>query len=485
MSLNHREIALILSELPLQGSHIQDVRQPDFRSLVLELHRPGETRTLFFNLSAGGSRLHALSRKPPKPKVTQRFAEFLRARIRGGRIVEARQVPDDRTVLLVILRGGEETRLWVRLWGAASNIIAADGDGLILDAYFRRPGRGEESGGRLPPVPRGDGPPEALPGADSGTPPMPGDPGREYPVRPHPPEKSFNAFIEEWYRDKEDEARRRSLQALLEARFNAWEAKLHGALKGLELRRNEYSGLEKFLRYGDLITANLHRIGKGDLWLEVEDYGDGGTEVQVKLDPAASPQQNAEAYYRRYKKAKSGLRIVEEDILRLGRELRSLEDLRRNLARESDLQKLEEAAREEKPEKGKAGDRALPPGLQFHSQGFRILVGRTAAENDELLRRHVRGNDFWLHTRDHAGGYVFITHKPGKSVPLETLLDAGNLAVFYSKARSSGKAELYYTRVKHLRRARGGKTGTVLPTHEKNLSVRMDRARLERLQNER
>jgi len=176
---------------------------------------------------------------------------------------------------------------------------------------------------------------------------------------------------------------------------------------------------------------------------------------------------------------------VEEDILRLGRELRSLEDLRRNLARESDLQKLEEAAREEKPEKGKAGDRALPPGLQFHSQGFRILVGRTAAENDELLRRHVRGNDFWLHTRDHAGGYVFITHKPGKSVPLETLLDAGNLAVFYSKARSSGKAELYYTRVKHLRRARGGKTGTVLPTHEKNLSVRMDRARLERLQNER
>ncbi len=72
-----------------------------------------------------------------------------------------------------------------------------------------------------------------------------------------------------------------------------------------------------------------------------------------------------------------------------------------------------------------------------------------------------------LHTRDYPGGYVFIRNQPGKSVPLEVLLDAGNLALFYSKARQSGKGDLYYTQVKYLRRAKDGPTGLVLPTQEK------------------
>ena len=109
-------------------------------------------------------------------------------------------------------------------------------------------------------------------------------------------------------------------------------------------------------------------------------------------------------------------------------------------------------------------------------------MGRTARENDALLRRHVKGNDYWLHTRDFPGGYVFIRSLSGKSVPLEVLLDAGNLALFYSKGRTGGKGELYYTQVKYLRRAKDGKTGLVLPTQEKNLSIVLDRKRLDRLQ---
>ncbi|MPN52190.1 hypothetical protein SDC9_199846 [bioreactor metagenome] len=68
-----------------------------------------------------------------------------------------------------------------------------------------------------------------------------------------------------------------------------------------------------------------------------------------------------------------------------------------------------------------------------------------------------------------------------KSVPLDVLLDAANLALVFSKAKSQGKADLYYTQVKHLRRPKGGKTGLVLPTQEKNLSVVLDESRLARL----
>jgi predicted ribosome quality control (RQC) complex YloA/Tae2 family protein len=121
------------------------------------------------------------------------------------------------------------------------------------------------------------------------------------------------------------------------------------------------------------------------------------------------------------------------------------------------------------------------PGLQFHSGPFLILVGRNARENDELLRRWTKGNDLWLHTRDYAGGFIFVKNIPGKSVPLETLLDAANLALHFSKGRRAGKADLYYTQVKHLRRARGGRKGLVLPTHEKNIAVALDESRLDRL----
>ena len=110
-------------------------------------------------------------------------------------------------------------------------------------------------------------------------------------------------------------------------------------------------------------------------------------------------------------------------------------------------------------------------------------MGRGAKENDELLRHHVKGNDFWLHARDYPGGYIFIKNIKGKSIPLETLLDAGNLAVFYSKGKNSGKGEVYYTQVKYLRRTKTGKTGLVIPTQEKNLSITVDDRRLKKIFN--
>jgi predicted ribosome quality control (RQC) complex YloA/Tae2 family protein len=110
------------------------------------------------------------------------------------------------------------------------------------------------------------------------------------------------------------------------------------------------------------------------------------------------------------------------------------------------------------------------------------LVGRDAKENDELLRRHVKGADLWLHVRDVQGAYVFIKAQRDKSVPLDILLDAGNLAVFYSKARNNGKADLFYTHVKYLRRAKNGPRGLVIPTQEKNLAVMLDEKRLRELE---
>ena len=121
------------------------------------------------------------------------------------------------------------------------------------------------------------------------------------------------------------------------------------------------------------------------------------------------------------------------------------------------------------------------PGVRLTIQGFDIIIGRNAKENDEILRRYTRGSDIWLHTRDYAGGYVIIKAKKGKSVPLPVLLDAASLAIHYSKAKKSGRADLYYTEVKYLRRAKDGKTGLVIPTQERNLSATLDEKRVKEM----
>ena len=201
MSLNWREIDLILAELRLEGCHIQDAIQPDFKGLVLKLYRPGEPFQLFIGLSADASRLHRLTRPVAKPRTAQRFVELVRSRLRGGRIRSAAQIGRERTVSLEIERSGETSRLWVKLWGAASNMLLTEADGTILDAFYRRPKRGEASGGRFEaPAER----PSAA-GVDDG-----------FGPRPHPADSDFNDFIEASYGEKESALLRQRLVRELE-----------------------------------------------------------------------------------------------------------------------------------------------------------------------------------------------------------------------------------------------------------------------------
>ena len=171
---------------------------------------------------------------------------------------------------------------------------------------------------------------------------------------------------------------------------------------------------------------------------------------------------------------------MEQDIQLSKDKIARLEKEYEAITKEQNPVRIEQMLR--KDTKPKQQEKKTHPGLDFTVDGWYILVGRDANENDELLRRHVRGSDMWLHTRDCPGGYVFIKYRAGKTIPLDLMLDAGNLAVYYSKARKNGKADLYYTQVKYLRRAKNGPKGRVLPTQEKNLSIVLDQKRLARLE---
>ena len=285
--------------------------------------------------------------------------------------------------------------------------------------------------------------------------------------------------MEQWYGEH---AGQLSLEALLEQAekfYNSRHSKMEAALHRLEKKRDEFLQNQQWKHYGDLILTYGHLIDGSQDYLECEDY-ESGALIRIKIDPKKNAQENASSYYNTYKKTVSGLADLEHDIQKAKKELLDLEATYQQLCKEPNPLRLQQMLRKQTTPKQQVEKKR--PGLSYQVDDWTILVGRTAAENDELLRRHVKGLDMWFHTRDYAGGYVFVKNRPGKTIPLSIMLCAGNLAVYHSKARKAGKADLYYTQVKHLRRAKDGPKGLVLPSQEKNLLVQLDKEILQKLE---
>lgn len=460
MSLNCAEIDLILSELKPQGCFIQKIRQPDFESLILELYRPGEKRfSVGFYLGHGKTAVLPVTGKPPADGRPQRFVQFLKSRVGGGRIEECRQIGSDRIVFLKILRGSAVTNLYVRLWSGAANIFAAGEDGTILDAFYRRPNKKEVAGERLSLPPAGAGCEKFVPRSFGG-------------------EGSFGEQAAAFYGKRtapaQDTGRLRSeLKAPVEARLE-------------QLRRLEEKLLPETcfepLRCAEKQAADLllslppQPAGAACVTIETAD----GRKTEITLDPRLTSVENSRQYYKRYKKKKAAAASAAARIAEIQTEAAALKTELAFFETASDEEILQRAA--EKKSRPEADEKKLPAGFpSFLSGGRQILVGRSAKENDELLRSYVKGSDWWLHTRDVPGGYVFIKNGKKETVPHEVLLDAAQLAKWFSKAKNHGTADLYCTQVKYLRRAKNGPPGTVLPFHEKNIFIKDDQARLKRL----
>ena len=478
MSLNWKEINLILEELALEGAQIQSAVQSAFDVIILRLHKKGETKQLLVSLSPGACRLHETFRAVPKSEKPLRFAQFLSSKIVNGWITEAAQIGDNRIVRLTVKRtintddekDSSETaiyKLYIRLWSNAANFIVTDENGVVLDAMRRLPKRGEVTGGSYLP--------ENIETKND-------KPVREFEIRDLPGEGSFNKKVDEFYAAQGGTL---SLEALREQARKTCEGsmgRISAALERLREKEASFADSHRLKTYGDIILSNIANIKTGDKWLETEYEGEN---IRIELEPRVNPSAQAQKYYDKYRKAKNGLADVQREIESGERELKEVTERLERLLGETNpliLAKLLKTG-VSAPKAASGKKEKARPGLAFKRGDWLILVGRDASENDELLRRHVKGNDMWLHARDYHGSYVFIKQRAGKSVPLEILLDAGNLAIFYSKGRNNGEGDLFYTQVKYLRRAKNGPKGLVIPTQEKNLHVKVEEERLRSLEN--
>jgi predicted ribosome quality control (RQC) complex YloA/Tae2 family protein len=495
MSLNWKEIDAVLEELSLEDSFIQGVIQPSFDSIALYTYKTS-AKTVLIHLAPGVCRIHETRQKIPKTEKPLRFMEFLKSRVKGAKITECAQIGRERIIKIVCTHADEKIFLYVRLWSNAANIIATDDAGTILDTLYRRPKKGEVTGEIFfPPEPR-----------DAQN-------SREYVVRDFAEltghsdfaKLTLNQKIDLWYGEYADKLSREALLAVAEKRYTAQKSRMESALTRLEAKRADFLHAGQWKHQGDLILSCWHAsttlsgtaltnnralvpersrraISTGastDSFLECVDY-ETGQPVSIKIDPKKSAQANAAMFYAVYKKAMSGIEELEHDIARAKKELLDVDELYNAVLREQNPIRMQQLIF--KQNQPKQLQKKTRPGVTYDIHGWTIFAGRTASENDALLRRHVKGQDLWLHTRDWAGGYIFIKNKNGNTVPLDILLYAGNLALYHSKARNAGEADLYYTQVTYLRRANNAPKGTVLPTHEKNLFIKRDADKLKKLE---
>ena len=242
---------------------------------------------------------------------------------------------------------------------------------------------------------------------------------------------------------------------------------------------------EKLRVYAELINANLYQLEKGVLYYDLENYYDENRILRVPADPALSPAQNSQKYYKDYRKTYTAEKKLTEQIEQGTEELTYLETVKDALSRAETERDIGEIRRElvasgylkdKTPEKkNRRGSQrrdgkkarsakqppALPPIEYETTDGFRVLVGRNNLQNDKLSMKQAGKLDMWLHTKDFPGSHVIIEAQDGE-VSDRAIEEAAIIAAVNSTARTGDKVPVDYTLVKNLKKPAGARPGKVI-----------------------
>ncbi len=295
-------------------------------------------------------------------------------------------------------------------------------------------------------------------------------------VRQHP--DSLSAVVDGFYKTRAD--RERMAQASGGLRKTVANLETRAARK-LAARKSDLKKCEKrdtYRIYGELIKANIHSVKKGVSSALLQNYYDPDlTETEIPLDPALSPAENAQKYFKKYKKACVAAGLLTELIKDSEQELFYIKSVAEELDRAESLAELEAIAEELRAGgyiKSHTKSAKKPPRLKPHEfispDGFSVLVGRNNCQNDELTTKIAAKTDLWLHTKDIHGSHVVILCG-GKTPPERTVVFAAQKAAYFSKARNSSSVPVDCVPVKYVKKPSGAGAGMVVFTNNRTLYV--------------
>lgn len=228
-------------------------------------------------------------------------------------------------------------------------------------------------------------------------------------------------------------------------------------------------------KFGELLTANMHQMQKGMSHLTVIDYYDENqAEISIPLQADLTPSENAQTYFKKYRKLITAAKRAQTEMEKTAAEISYLESILQQIhhAHDGDLEDIRTELQEEgyiKTQNRRGKKRSKPRPEKFlASDGTEIYVGKNNKQNEYATFKLAHKDDTWLHTLDIPGAHVIIK-SPDPSE--QTLLEAAQLAAYYSKAQQSDSVPVDYTKVKHVKKQSGAKPGFVIYTDQKTLFV--------------
>ena len=265
--------------------------------------------------------------------------------------------------------------------------------------------------------------------------------------------------------------------------------------KEIQLKtRRETKGMDMWKKKGELLTANIYAVPQGVTTFKTIDYYEADMpEIEIAIDPAKTPAENAQKYFSKYNKAKRTLAALEiqekqnnEELVYLESVLNALEnakddadlsEIRTELAESGFIRRQVQKKGSQKPKKSK-------PLHYVSSDGYDIFVGKSNLQNDELTLRMAEPTDIWMHTKDIPGSHVIIRTNGQSELPEATMEEAANLAAFYSKAKNSSMVPVDYTQRKNIKKPNGAKPGMVIYLTNRTIYITPDENRVNQMKTE-
>lgn len=281
--------------------------------------------------------------------------------------------------------------------------------------------------------------------------------------------ESLSELLETFYFERERLVRTKSKAEDLFKSVNNLIERLVKKINNQMAELEDCKDREKKRIFAELINANLYRLTKGELFYVLEDYYNDNAEVKIPVKPELTPSENAQRYYKEYRK----MRTAEEMLTRLiaeGRDdlayLRTVLDELNRAETEKEIGEIRAELADGGFIKHKSGakqkkNQSLPP-LEFTSpDGFSVYVGRNNIQNDKLSLKTAAKSDLWFHIQKAPGSHVILSLNGEK--PTETAMEfAAKTAAYYSSGRESGGVEVDYTEVRNLKKPTGAKPGFVI-----------------------
>ena len=450
------------------GSRLQKIQQPTRRDFIFSLRNNGESRKLYINICPQTYHICFMSgvneaRRGLKiPKHPPMFCMLLRKYLEGCKITDTLAINNERIIEFHFETMDEFSQerslcLSIELMGKHSNVILYDRISKMIIGCAHNVGA-EKSRYR------------ELQG------------GLKYiypPTTPNPPSESqilkmkttsVNEAIDNYYAKIQEDTNIKTERARLTAIVLPKLKKVKNSINKIEALLKKRDNTDKYKLYGELLTANLYQRHDYQPQIEVFDYINNQN-IIIELDKTKTLNENAQRYFKLYTKSKSTKEKSQDLLNNLKIEKEYLENILYSIEEAKTNNDFEDINSELEPEKTKPKKQDEKTILKTNINNFVVYIGRNNKQNDYIISKLAKDNDYWFHTRLCAGSHVLLK-VPDIQEPDEAVLyECCKLARKYSSAQQPSKVGVIYTKAKNLRKPPNSPLGYVTYKNEKEVLV--------------